>query len=73
MTLAIGVTWFLFAVTVLMGLTAWLIFWWSVRSGQFRDAEDTAQRMLDHELRDDAGAPGGGRPRAAAPGREAHR
>ena len=48
-----NLTWFLFALTVVLGFTAWMVFVWSVRSGQFKDTEATAQRMLELEERDD--------------------
>ncbi len=42
-----SLTWFLFLMCLFMGLAAWLIFMWAVRSGQFRDAEETAEQMLE--------------------------
>ena len=50
--LALSVAWFLFGLALLMGTTAWLVFLWSVRTGQFEDTEGTAQRMLEIELDD---------------------
>jgi len=41
-----SLAWSLFLICFLMGLAAWLIFWWSVRSGQFQEAEVTAAEML---------------------------
>ena len=52
MVLALGLTWFLFALALLLGLTAWLVFVWSVRTGQFDDPDGTAQRMLELEEQD---------------------
>ena len=56
--LALTLSWFLFLVCLGMGVAAWMLFVWSVRSGQFENTEDTAQRMLEMDGRDDAGPPG---------------
>ncbi len=40
-------TWFLFLLCFVMGLAAWLAFWWSVRTGQFQEADDVAAEMLE--------------------------
>lgn len=60
LVLGLSLTWFLFLLCLAMGLSAWMIFMWAVRSGQFKDAEKTAEEMLewdneeferpDHEL-----------------------
>lgn len=42
-----SLTWFLFLLCLVMGLAAWTVFYWSVRSGQFRDAEAAAAEMLE--------------------------
>ena len=47
MVLALSVLWFLFLIAVVLGIGAWMVFLWSVRSGQFTDAEETAARMLE--------------------------
>jgi cbb3-type cytochrome oxidase maturation protein len=41
-----SLTWSLFLVCFFMGIAAWLVFWWSVRTGQFQEAEVTAAEML---------------------------
>jgi cbb3-type cytochrome oxidase maturation protein len=55
--LALDLSWFLFLVCLAMGLGAWMLFVWSVRSGQFKDTEETAQRMLEMDARDDVVPP----------------
>ena len=52
MVLALSVLWFLFLIAVVLGIAAWLVFLWSVRSGQFADTEETAARMLELERQD---------------------
>jgi len=47
LVLGLTLTWFLFLLCLFMGLAAWLIFMWAVRSGQFKDAEKTAERMIE--------------------------
>jgi len=54
MVLALGVLWFLFLIAVVLGIAAWLVFLWSVRSGQMKDAEETAARMLELDASDDS-------------------
>lgn len=56
MVLAVDVLWFLFLIAVVLGIAAWLVFLWSVRSGQLEDTEQTAARML--ELDDPEGGEG---------------
>ena len=60
--LAISIPWWVYAfvVCLLMGLAAWLVFLWGVRSGQFKDPEQTAARMLELESKETA--PVSGRP-----------
>lgn len=53
MVLALSVLWFLFLIAVVLGIAAWLVFLWSVRSGQFKDAEETAARMLELDAPDE--------------------
>lgn len=53
MVLALSVLWFLFLIAVVLGIAAWMVFLWSVRSGQFTDAEETAARMLELDPEDD--------------------
>ena len=49
---------FLIAVSLGLGLAAWLGFLWSVRSGQYDDPEGPKYRMLDED-EDDAPRKGG--------------
>lgn len=42
-----SLTWFLFLLCLIMGLAAWLVFWWSVRTGQFQQADEAAAEMLE--------------------------
>lgn len=44
--------WFLFLLCLLMGLGAWLVFWWSVRTGQFQEADGAAAEMLELDRAD---------------------
>jgi cbb3-type cytochrome oxidase maturation protein len=46
---ALPFVWILFLGVLVIGMGAWLIFLWAVRTGQFRDAEGTAERMLELE------------------------
>jgi len=47
------------AITLLLGLGAWLLFLWSVKSGQYDDPEGPKYRMLDD---DEEGPKGPGEP-----------
>jgi len=40
---------FLILLSLSLGLAAWLLFLWSVRSGQYDDPEGPKYRMLDDE------------------------
>jgi cbb3-type cytochrome oxidase maturation protein len=40
---------FLIAISLGLGLAAWLAFLWSVRSGQYDDPEGPKYRMLEEE------------------------
>jgi cbb3-type cytochrome oxidase maturation protein len=53
----------LVALSLALGLAAWLFFLWTVRSGQYEDPEGPKYRMLD----DDEGE-GRGPPSAPGPG-----
>ena len=48
-----SLTWALFLLCLTMGLSAWLVFWWTVRSGQLQNAELTAAEMLELDLLED--------------------
>jgi cbb3-type cytochrome oxidase maturation protein len=58
----VSLTWFLFLLCLVMGLAAWTVFYWSVRTGQFRDAEAAAAEMLELDQLDGARPPGDGGP-----------
>ena len=49
MVVALSVIWWIFMVCLLMGVGAWLVFWWSIKSGQFDDPEQVAQDMLEQD------------------------
>ena len=49
LTVALSVIWWIFLVCLTMGVGAWLVFWWSIRSGQFDDPEAPAAEMLEHD------------------------
>jgi cbb3-type cytochrome oxidase maturation protein len=53
----------LIALSLALGVAAWLFFMWTVRSGQYEDPEGPKYRMLD----DDDDPPVGG-PRPRPPG-----
>lgn len=40
------VTLYLFVMALMMGLAAWCIFLWAIRSGQFRDVEDIKYQVF---------------------------
>jgi cbb3-type cytochrome oxidase maturation protein len=42
----------LFASAALMGLAAWFVYLWAVRTGQFEDVEHTAEAVLRQDDRD---------------------
>lgn len=48
-------TFFFFLLTLAMGLAAWTVFWWTVRSGQLKDPEAPAAEMLVNDAHDLAG------------------
>jgi cbb3-type cytochrome oxidase maturation protein len=54
----------LIAVSVALGVAAWLFFVWTVRSGQYEDPEGAKYRMLDDD------EPDRDRPGRAAPPRK---
>jgi len=45
----VGTIGFLVILSLLLGIGAWLVFIWSVRSGQYDDMEGPKYRMLDEE------------------------
>ncbi len=40
---------FLILVSIVLGIGAWLLFLWSVKSGQYDDVEGPKHRMLDDD------------------------
>ena len=47
-------TWYLFFLCLFIAMTAWMVFLWAVRSGQFKDTEETAERMIELDDRSEA-------------------
>lgn len=64
----------LIALSLALGLAAWLFFMWTVRSGQYEDPEGAKYRMLEDDdgERKPAAPPTGGAP-APPPSGEPHR
>lgn len=60
-----GTLGFLIVLSLALGIGAWLLFLWSVRSGQYDDPEGPKYRMLDDD--DDAKPPGPPRPPSDGP------
>jgi len=56
---------FLILASLALGLGAWALFVWSVRSGQYDDPEGPKYRMLDDD--DESGGPRRGRGRSGHP------
>ena len=50
----------LIALSLALGLAAWLFFLWTVRSGQYDDPEGPKYRMLDDDEDEERRPPGGG-------------
>ncbi|MGE0191809.1 MAG: cbb3-type cytochrome oxidase assembly protein CcoS [Planctomycetota bacterium] len=50
--LAMSVIWWIFAVCLVMGLGAWLVFTWSIKSGQYDDVERAARDLLEQDAQD---------------------
>ena len=50
--LAMTLQWMLFAVAALMGMSAWLVYLWAVRNGQFKDVEAPARNLLSQDAKD---------------------
>lgn len=48
----------LIALSLVLGVAAWLLFLWSVRSGQYDDPEGPKYRMLDDDEGDEQGGDG---------------
>ena len=52
--IALSETWYLFFLCIAIALAGWMVFIWAVRTGQFKDPEETAERMLDLDARSEA-------------------
>lgn len=64
----------LIAISVALGVLAWLAFLWTVRSGQYDDPEGPKYRMLEDDDGPEARAPGAREPGAGEEqGRDAGR
>jgi cbb3-type cytochrome oxidase maturation protein len=48
---------FLIALSLALGVAAWLFFLWSVKSGQYEDPEGPKYRMMDDEGDDEKRQP----------------
>lgn len=48
---------FLIALSLALGVAAWLFFLWSVKSGQYEDPEGPKYRMMDDEDDDEKRQP----------------
>ena len=70
--IAISETWYMFGLCMAIALAAWCLFIWAVRTGQFKDTEQTARDMLDLDANEEAlpEAPKGGKRRGADDGSE---
>jgi cbb3-type cytochrome oxidase maturation protein len=53
----------LIALSLALGVAAWLFFVWTVRSGQYDDPEGPKYRMLEDDEEPRAGGPGDEPPR----------
>ena len=42
----------LFGFGAVAGFSAWLIYLWAVRDGQFKDVEEPARRLLSQDAKD---------------------
>lgn len=47
MMLALSETWYMFGLCMAIAIAGWCVFIWAVRSGQFKDTEQTAIDMLE--------------------------
>lgn len=50
--LALSLHAMLFASSALMGLAAWCVYLWAVRTGQFRNVEEAAEAVVGQDDRD---------------------
>jgi cbb3-type cytochrome oxidase maturation protein len=42
----------LFVFAALAGISAWIVYLWAVRDGQFKDVEEPAERLLSQDAKD---------------------
>jgi cbb3-type cytochrome oxidase maturation protein len=47
----VDITLYLFFMALLMGLAAWCVFLWAIRTGQFRDVEETKYQIVPRPAR----------------------
>lgn len=47
------VTFYMFFSAILMSLSAWCVFLWAIRDGQFRDVEETKYQLWPKQGNDD--------------------
>lgn len=52
--IAISETWYMFGLCVAIAFGAWFVFIWAVRTGQFKNTEQTARDMLDLDANEEA-------------------
>lgn len=53
MFFALSETWYMFGLCLLIAGGGWCVFIWAVRSGQFKDTEQTAVDMLELDASDE--------------------
>ncbi len=52
--IAISETWYMFGLCMAIALAAWCLFIWAVRTGQFKNTEQTARDMLELDANEEA-------------------
>jgi cbb3-type cytochrome oxidase maturation protein len=60
----------LIVISLFLGVAAWLLFLWAVKSDQYDDVERPKHRMLDDEAANGKPADPGGRPGEGTPRKE---
>lgn len=63
----------LIAISLALGVAAWLFFLWTVRSGQYEDPEGAKYRMLEDDEERPGDAPAAPGEAAPPPAGDAHR
>jgi cbb3-type cytochrome oxidase maturation protein len=56
----VDITFYLFFIAFLVSLSAWCVFLWAVRTGQFRDIEETKYQIWPKEPRECGDRPSAG-------------